>query len=79
MDRFHLCTGDCTEIPTAEVYRKIKADIGKIMRQLYGMKMLEIIKAEACPDHIYMSVSSPPNISVAQFMGYRKGKRYAAW
>ena len=32
------------------------------------------MEAEACPDHIHMLVSIPPSISVAQFMGYLKGK-----
>ena len=35
---------------------------------------MEIIKAEACKDHIHLLVSIPPYISVAQFMGYLKGK-----
>ena len=35
---------------------------------------MEIIEAEACVDHIHMLVSIPPHISVAQFMGYLKGK-----
>ena len=35
---------------------------------------MEIIEAEACPDHIHMLVSIPPHISIAQFMGYLKGK-----
>ena len=56
------------------VYRQIKADIGRIIRQLCEMKKVEIIKAEACPDHIHMLVSIPPNISVSQFVGYLKGK-----
>ena len=37
-------------------------------------KGVEIHAAEACPDHIHMLVSIPPHISVAQFMGYLKGK-----
>ena len=37
-------------------------------------KNVEIIEAEACPDHIHMLVSIPPHISVADFMGYLKGK-----
>jgi len=57
-----------------EIYRQIKADIGKIIRQLCEMKKVEIIEAEACPDHIHMLVSIPPNISVSQFVGYLKGK-----
>ncbi len=57
-----------------EIYGKIKADIGKILRQLCEMKKVEIIEAQACSDHIHMLVSIPPYLSVAQFMGYLKGK-----
>lgn len=57
-----------------EIYSKIKADIGKIIRKLCEMKSVEIIEANACPDHIHMLVKIPPNLSVAQFMGYLKGK-----
>ena len=56
------------------IYGKIKADIGKILRQLCEMKQAEIYEAEACPDHIHMLVSIPPSLSVSQFMGYLKGK-----
>ena len=56
------------------VYGKVKADIGKILRQLCEMKQVEIHEAEACPDHIHMLVSIPPSLSVSQFMGYLKGK-----
>ena len=56
------------------VYGKIKADIGKILRQLCEQKGVTIHEAEACPDHIHMLVSIPPSLSVAQFMGYLKGK-----
>ena len=56
------------------VYGKLKVDIGKILRKLCEQKGVEIIEAEACPDHIHMLVSIPPSISVAQFMGYLKGK-----
>ena len=57
-----------------EVYSKIKADIGQILRKLCEQKGVEIIEAQACPDHIHMLVSIPPSLSVAQFMGYLKGK-----
>ena len=56
------------------VYGQLKADIGKILRTLCEEKKVNIIEAEACPDHIHMLVERPPNISVAQFMGYLKGK-----
>ena len=59
------------------IYGKIKADIGKILRQLCDRKGVEIIEATACPDHIHMLVSIPPKLSVSQFMGYLKGKKVA--
>ena len=57
-----------------EIYGKIKRDIGEILRKLCEQKGVEIIEAEACPDHIHMLVSIPPHLSVAQFMGYHKEK-----
>ena len=56
------------------IYGKIKSDIGQIIRKLCEWKGVEIIEAEACPDHIHLLVSIPPKISVSSFMGYLKGK-----
>ena len=56
------------------IYRKIKADVGKILRELSERKGVEVIEAEACPDHIHMLVSISPHISVATYMGYVKSK-----
>ena len=56
------------------IYGKIKADIGQILRKLCQHKGIEIIEANACPDHIHMLVSIPPKYSVSQIMGYLKGK-----
>ena len=56
------------------IYGKIKADIGPMLRKLCEYKGVEIIEAEACKDHIHMLVSIPPKYSVAQIMGYLKGK-----
>lgn len=56
------------------IYREIKVDIGKILRQLCQQKGVEIIEAELCPDHIHMLLSIPPKYSVSQVMGYLKGK-----
>ncbi len=56
------------------IYGRIKEDIGKMLRKLCAYKEVEIIEAEACPDHIHMLISIPPKYSVAQIMGYLKGK-----
>lgn len=57
-----------------EIYGQLKRDIGEILRKLCEQKGVEIIEAEACPDHIHMLVSIPPYLSIAQFMGFLKGK-----
>ena len=57
-----------------EIYGQLRKDIGEILRKLCAQKGVEIIETEACPDHIHMLISILPHISVAQFMGYLKGK-----
>ncbi len=56
------------------IYGKIKEDIGKMLRKLCEYKGIEILEAEACPDHIHMLITIPPKYSVSQIMGYLKGK-----
>ncbi len=56
------------------IYGDLKQDIGWILRKLCDEKGVEIIEAEACPDHIHMLVSIPPKYSVSTFMGFLKGK-----
>lgn len=60
----------CAEISAAGDLPKDKGrhrnDTAKIVRQQRSNN--------ACPDHVHMLVSIPPHISVAQFMGYLKGK-----
>lgn len=56
------------------IYGEIKADIGKIIRKLCEEKKAEIIEAELCVDHVHMLVSVPPHLSIAQFVGFLKGK-----
>ena len=57
-----------------EIYGQLKRDIGEMLRKLCEQKGVEVIEAEACPDHIHMLVSIPPYLSIAQFMGFLKGK-----
>ena len=56
------------------IYGQIKKDIGQILRKLCEQKGVEIIEAQAWPDHIHMLLSIPPKYSVSQIMGYLKGK-----
>ena len=56
------------------IYKDIRADVGQILGTLCRRKGVEIIEAEACPDHIHMLVRIPPKYSVSEIMGYLKGK-----
>lgn len=56
------------------IYGKLKSDIGKILRELCERKGIEIIEAECCKDHVHMLVQIPPKYSIAEIMGYLKGK-----
>ena len=55
-------------------YKNKKIFIGKILRELYEWKGVNIVEAETCPDHIHMLVEIPPKFSVSSFIGYPKGK-----
>ena len=72
--RYHYHVVFAPKYRRQAIYGKIKGDIGKIIRQLCDQKGIEIIEAELCPDHIHMLISIPPKYSVAQIMGYIKGK-----
>ena len=56
------------------IYGQLKAEIGKILRELCNWKEVTIIEAQLCPDHIHMLVEIPPKMSVSSFVGFLKGK-----
>ena len=43
------------------IFGALRAEIGKILRELCRRKDIEIVEAHAMPDHIHMLVSIPPN------------------
>lgn len=55
-------------------YGEMRAEIGKILRELCNWKGINIIEAEVCIDHIHMLVEIPPKMSVSSFVGFLKGK-----
>ena len=44
------------------------------IKKTFEDKGVEIIEAEASPDHVHLLLSIPPKISISSFMGYLKGK-----
>ena len=57
-----------------QIYGQLKKDVGAVIRKLCNEMKVEIIEAEACPDHIHLLVSIPPYMSVSQFVGTLKSK-----
>ncbi len=54
------------------IYKQVKVDIGKILRQLCDQKGVRIIEAECCPDHIHMLVEIPPHMKCIILYGISK-------
>ena len=58
------------------IYGKIKADIGRILRTLCEQKKVNIIEAEACPDHIHMLVEIPPKFKRVTVYGISEREKF---
>ena len=56
-----------------EIYREIRADIGVIIRKLCQQKGVEIIEANACPDHIHMLINCTPQHYIPNIIKAMKG------
>jgi putative transposase len=55
-------------------YGKVRQRAGEIIRELCRQRGLEIIEGHAMPDHIHTCISIPPKYSVANAIGFLKGK-----
>ncbi|REJ88270.1 MAG: IS200/IS605 family transposase [Planctomycetota bacterium] len=55
-------------------YGSLRTEIGKILRQLCRQKDIELVKGNALPDHVHLLLSVPPKYSIANTVGYLKGK-----
>ena len=56
------------------LYGQVRQDVREIISTLCKYKGVEIISGAVCSDHVHLSVSIPPKISISNFMGYLKGK-----
>ena len=72
MCKYHIAF--CPKYRRKIIYNKIRKDIVDIIKELCKYKGVEIIEGHAMPDHIHLLLSIPPKYSVAQIMGYLKGK-----
>lgn len=56
------------------LYGQIRRELGPVFRELARQKECEISEGHLMPDHVHMLMAIPPKYSVAQVMGFIKGK-----
>jgi putative transposase len=56
------------------IYGQLRKDLGAVLRELARHKESEVEEGHLMGDHVHMLVSIPPKYSVAQVVGYMKGK-----
>jgi putative transposase len=56
------------------VYGPLRNGIGRIIRELCNQQGVELVYGHAMPDHVHLCLSIPPKFSVANTVGFIKGK-----
>ena len=56
------------------LYGELRRNLGEVFRQLTEQKDSRIEEGHLMPDHVHMLIVIPPKHSVAQVLGYIKGK-----
>ena len=71
------CTYHVVFIPKGrkkELYGKIKAYLKTALHELARQRESTIVKGALVQDHVHMMIRIPPKYSVAEVIGYMKGK-----
>ena len=56
------------------IYGALRKGVGKIMRELCLEHGVELVEGHAMPDHVHLCLGIPPKFSVANTVGFLKGK-----
>jgi len=56
------------------IYGELRRELGEVFRELARQKESRIEEGHLLPDHMHVLMSIPPKYSVAQVVGYIKGK-----
>ena len=56
------------------LFGKMRRQVGAILRDLCRQRKIELLEGDAVVDHIHMVLSIPPKYSVANTLGFLKGK-----
>ena len=56
------------------IFGTLRAKIGRMLRELCEQKGVELLEGHALADHVHLCLSIPPKYSVADVVGFLKGK-----
>ena len=73
----HYCKYHIVIVPKYRkkaIYGSLRRDIGKILRELCRQQGVVLVEGYAMKDHIHMLLMIPPKYSVANTVGFLKGK-----
>ena len=56
------------------LYGTLRRNIGKVLRELCRQHGVELVEGHAMADHVHLCLSIPPKFSVANTVGFLKGK-----
>lgn len=56
------------------LYGKVRKFLGPVFHELAGQRRSKIIEGHMVQDHVHMLIKIPPKYSVAEVVGYLKGK-----
>ena len=56
------------------IFGTLRKGIGEILRELCAQEGVELVEGHALPDHVHLGLSIPPKYSVANTVGFLKGK-----
>jgi len=73
----HYCRYHIVFVPKyrrKSIYGTLRRDVGKILRDLCRQTGVELVEGYAMKDHIHMLLMIPPKYSVANTVGFLKGK-----
>ena len=57
-----------------ELYGKVRKFLGPVFHELAGQRRSQILEGHMVQDHVHMLSRIPPKYSVAEVVGYIKGK-----
>jgi putative transposase len=63
-----------TQVPKKSLYKGLREYVGPVLRDLANQRECKIEEGHLMADHVHVLISIPPKYSLAQIVGFIKGK-----